>query len=127
MPRDLILIVDDDANSRILLRDMLELSGYETCESDTAEEGIRLARERAPALVLMDVQLPGMSGIEALHVLRGEPATQRMPVIAVTASIMHNEEKAIIAAGFNAFERKPISIERLLQTVRGVLARREQG
>jgi two-component system cell cycle response regulator DivK len=123
MSRRLILIVDDDANSRILLRDMLELSGYSTCDTDTAEEGVRVAGEKRPALVLMDVQLPGMSGIEALNLLRAQPGTAHIPVIAVTASIMNNQEREIIEAGFDGFERKPISVARLLQTVRAVLER----
>jgi two-component system cell cycle response regulator DivK len=127
MSRNLILIVDDDANSRILLRDMLELSGYSTCETDTAEDGIRMAGERRPALVLMDVQLPGMSGIEALDRLRADPAIAHIPVIAVTASIMNNQEREIIDAGFDGFERKPISVARLLKTVRAVLERAAPG
>jgi CheY-like chemotaxis protein len=121
MSGELILIIDDDLNSRILMRDMLELSGYLTCETDTGEGGIRQAVEAAPALVLMDVQLPGMSGIDALHQLRANPATAHIPVIAVTASIMNNQEQAVIEAGFDGLERKPISVARLLQTVRAVL------
>jgi two-component system, cell cycle response regulator DivK len=76
MSAPLILIVEDDPNSRKLLRDVLGIVGYETIEAITAEEGIRLALERAPALILMDIRLPGINGIEALRQLRAEPRTR---------------------------------------------------
>ena len=85
MANELILIVEDNEKNRKLVRDVLQFKGYQTIESETAEEGIRLAREKMPALVLMDFQLPGMNGIEAFKVLRADPQTSAIPIIAVTA------------------------------------------
>ena len=86
-----------------------------------AEDGIKLATERRPDLILMDIQLPGMNGIEALKVLRAEPQTAKIPVIAVTASVMTQDRARIMAAGFNGFQSKPISVNQLLATVRDAL------
>ena len=83
----------------------------------------RLARERDPALVLMDVQLPGISGIEALTQLRADPVTRSTPVIAITASVMPQDRQKIMAAGFDGFQGKPISVKELLETVRQILDR----
>src|SRR5215831_2017657 len=85
---ELILIVEDNPKNLKLVRDTLQVKGYQTVETDTGEEGVQLARERRPALILMDIQLPGMNGIEALRELRADPMTQAIPVIAVTASVM---------------------------------------
>ena len=89
----LILIVEDNDKNLKLVRDVLQVKGYETIEAGTAEDGIVLARERKPDLILMDIQLPGMNGIEALGVLRAEPATAAIPVVAVTASVMQQDRK----------------------------------
>ena len=85
---------------------------------------MRLARERHPALILMDIQLPGISGIEALQRLRADPLTSPTPVIAVTASVMTHDRARIMAAGFNGFQSKPISVSQLLATVRESLDKR---
>lgn len=82
---------------------------------------MRLARERRPALILMDIQLPGIDGIEALQRLRADPVTSATPVIAVTASVMTQDRSRIMAAGFNGFQSKPISVNQLLATVRETL------
>jgi len=81
----LILIVEDNEKNMKLVRDVLRVKGYDTLEAVTAEDGIKLASERKPDLILMDIHLPGMNGIEALHVLRGNSDTAPIPVIAVTA------------------------------------------
>jgi two-component system cell cycle response regulator DivK len=121
MPNELILIIEDDEKSRKLVRDVLGLKGYRTVETDTAEEGLKLARQQHPALILMDIHLPGMNGIEALQTLRNDFATNGIPVIAVTASVMHNQRQQVMNAGFNALERKPLNIADFLKTVRRVL------
>jgi two-component system, cell cycle response regulator DivK len=126
MSNELILIIEDDANTRMLLRDLLVVTGYRTMESQTAEEGIQLAQQHRPALVLMDIHLPGMNGIEALRRLRRGTGTGAIPVIAVTASVMDDQRQAAMDAGFDAFERKPISITGLLQTVRSVIDRSKE-
>ena len=114
----LILIVEDNEKNMKLVRDVLQVKGYATIEAGTAEDGIRLASERKPDLVLMDIQLPGMNGIDALGVLRADPATARIPVIAVTASVMQQDRKLITEAGFDAYIGKPINLKEFLATVR---------
>jgi len=118
---ELILIVEDNPQSLKLVRDILQVKGYQTLETETGEEGVRLARERHPALILMDIQLPGINGIEALQRLRADPVTSATPVIAVTASVMTQDRTRIMAAGFNGFQSKPISVNQLLATVREIL------
>ena len=121
MAGELILIVEDNEKSRKLVRDILQVKGYRTLETETAEEGVRLAQESRPALVIMDLQLPGMNGIEALQALRADPRTQGIPVIAVTASAMTFSQPEIMAAGFDGYQTKPISVKEFLETVRAVL------
>jgi two-component system, cell cycle response regulator DivK len=121
MAHELILIVEDNPKNLKLVRDTLQVTGYQTVEAETGEEGVALARERHPALVLMDIQLPGISGIEALRELRADPVTRAIPVIAVTASVMAQERQKVMAAGFDGFQGKPISVRELLATVRGLL------
>ena len=121
MANELILIVEDNPQSLKLVRDILQIKGYQTLEAETGEEGVRLACERHPALILMDIQLPGINGIEALQRLRADPVTSPIPVIAVTASVMTQDRARIMAAGFNGFQSKPISVNQLLATVREAL------
>jgi CheY-like chemotaxis protein len=121
---ELILIVEDQPLNRKLVRDVLQARGYRTLECETGEEGVQLARTHRPALVLMDIQLPGINGIEALRQLRAEPATRSIPVIAVTASAMQQNRQLILEAGFDAYQPKPIDVKAFLLAVRDVLDRR---
>jgi len=116
-----ILIVEDNEKNMKLVRDVLQVKGYQTLEAGTAEDGIALAQAHSPDLVLMDIQLPGMSGIEALGVLRANPATAHIPVIAVTASVMQQDRKLITEAGFDAYIGKPINLKEFLQAVREMI------
>ena len=124
MPGELILLVEDNDNNRMLVRDVLQASGYRVVEAENAEDGLRMAMEQGPALILMDIQLPGMNGIEALQRLRADPATCAIPVVAVTASAMMQDRRQIMAAGFDGYQAKPISVKGFLQTVREILPRR---
>ena len=124
MANELILIVEDNPKNLKLVRDTLQVKGYQTIETETGEEGVRLARVRRPALILMDIQLPGINGLEALHQLRADPTTSGIPVIAVTASVMPQDRTRIMAAGFDGFQEKPISVRELLVTVRDILDKR---
>jgi len=117
----LILIVEDNDKNLKLVRDVLQVKGYATIEALNAEDGLVLARERKPDLVLMDIQLPGMNGIEALGVLRADPGTAAIPVVAVTASVMAQDRNKITEAGFDAYVGKPINLKEFLDTVRRVL------
>jgi two-component system, cell cycle response regulator DivK len=123
MAGELILIVEDNEKNRRLVRDVLQFKGYETIETETGEEGVELARTRHPALVLMDIQLPGMDGISALKVLRQDPATRAIRVMAVTASAMTQDRQTILAAGFDAYQSKPINVKGFLEAVQELLAR----
>ncbi|HYB40544.1 MAG TPA: response regulator [Candidatus Methylomirabilis sp.] len=123
MAGELILIVEDNEKNRKLERDVLQFHGYRTIEAETGEDGVRLARERAPALVLMDIQLPGISGIEALGQLRADASTRGIPVIAVTASAMTQDRQKIMAAGFDGYQSKPISVKEFVGAVREMLDR----
>jgi len=123
MANELILIVEDDAESRMLERDILTYNGYRVLEAETAEAGLKLAREAHPALILMDIRLPGRDGIAALRELRADVATCDVPVIAVTASAMNQDRRHITAAGFNGYHGKPIDIVELVASIREILAR----
>jgi CheY-like chemotaxis protein len=123
MAGELILIVEDNEKNRRLVRDVLQFKGYETIETETGEEGVELARSRQPALVLMDIQLPGMDGITALRLLRQDPATRGIRVMAVTASAMTQDRQTILAAGFDAYQSKPINVKGFLEAVQELLAR----
>jgi len=119
-----ILIVEDNDKNMKLVRDVLQVKGYQTLEAGTAEDGIALAQAHSPDLVLMDIQLPGMNGIEALGVLRANPDTAHIPVIAVTASVKQQDRKQITEAGFDAYIGKPINLKEFLQSVRELLEAR---
>jgi len=118
MSARLVLIVEDNEKNRKLERDLLQFKGYATLEADNAEDGIRMANERLPDLILMDVQLPGMDGIDALGRLRSNPATRDIPVIAVTASAMKQDRDRIMQAGFDDYQRKPLDIRDFVELVR---------
>jgi two-component system, cell cycle response regulator DivK len=119
----LILIVEDNEKNMKLVRDVLQAKGYQTIEAVTGEEGVRLGLELKPDLVLMDIQLPGITGIEALRQLRANGDTASIPVIAVTASVMQQDRKLITEAGFDGYIGKPINLREFLDTVRAALER----
>ena len=123
MANELILLVEDNEKNRKLVRDLLIVKGYQLIEAETGEEALTLARERGPALILMDIQLPGIDGIETLRRLRAEAATATIPVVAVTASAMTRDRQKILAAGFDGYQAKPISVRPFLEAVREVLDR----
>jgi two-component system, cell cycle response regulator DivK len=118
-----ILIVEDNEKNMKLVRDVLQAKGYTTVEAGTAEDGVRLAGERVPDLILMDIHLPGMSGVDALKLLRADASTASIPIAAVTASVMQQDRAMIMDAGFDAYVAKPISLKEFLDTVRTLLER----
>ena len=121
MAGELILIIEDNDKNRKLVRDVLQVKGYKTIETTTAEEGLRLASEKSPALILMDIQLPGMDGITALKQLRADPITKAIRVIAITASAMTHNRQTILAEGFDGYQTKPISLKDFLGEIERVL------
>jgi two-component system, cell cycle response regulator DivK len=119
---DLILIVEDNERNLKLLRDLLDAHGYRTAVARTGEEGVAFARADLPALVLMDVQLPGMDGVAALRELRASPETGGIPVVAVTASVMKEDRDRLLRAGFDGYLEKPIDVRALPAYIEARLA-----
>ena len=120
----LILIVGDNDKNRTLVRDVLTFKGYEVIETETGEEGVRLAQARRPSLVLMDIRLPGIDGVEALRRLRAEGTTRGIPVMAMTASVMTEDRQKILEAGFDGYQSKPINVTDFVAAVAQLLERR---
>ncbi len=123
MANELILVVEDNDKNRKLVRDVLQVKGYRVIEADSAETALTLAAEQTPDLVLMDIHLPGMSGIQALARLREAPATRAVPVLAFTASVMPQDRREIMSAGFDGFLAKPINLKEFLATVTATLGK----
>jgi len=113
-----VLIVEDNEKSMKLFRDVLQATGYSTLEATTGEEAIELSLSQAPALVLMDVQLPGIDGVEALERLRQNKRTASIPVLALTAQAMSGDRDRFLDAGFDGYLSKPVDVAELLQAVR---------
>jgi two-component system cell cycle response regulator DivK len=112
-----ILLVEDNARNMTLLRDVLRATGYRTLEASTGGQALILASEHRPALVLMDIRLPDMDGVEALRRLRMDERTAAIPVLAVTAQAMKGDRERSKAAGFDGYLSKPVDIDELLATV----------
>jgi two-component system cell cycle response regulator DivK len=123
MAGELILIVEDNDKNRKLVRDVLTFKGYTTIEAETGEAGVRLAYERRPSLVLMDIRLPGIDGMEALRQLRAEPTTRDIPIMALTASVMSEDRQRIVGAGFDGYQSKPINVTDFVTAVTQLLGR----
>ena len=117
-----ILIVEDNEKNMKLVRDILRHNGHETIEATTGGEGVRLASEKKPDLILMDIQLPDIDGIEALNRIRKDASLDGVAVIAVSASVMPDDQQKIVTSGFDAFVTKPINLKQFLDTVKRFLA-----
>ena len=116
-----ILVVEDNERNLKLLRDLLEYEGYDVRVARTGEDAVTLAVKDPPDLVLMDLQLPGIDGVEALHRLRESPRTVDVPVVAVTAQAMKQDRERVLQAGFNGYVEKPISVRAFPDQVRRFL------
>lgn len=127
MANELILIVEDNEKNRRLLRKVLQVSGYRVAEVETGRDAVVAAREQRPDLILLDYQLPDIDGIEVFRLIRADPAIKRMPIVAVTASAMPEDQKRMREAGFDGFETKPINVKDLLVTVAKFLAPEYKG
>lgn len=112
-----ILIIEDTENNRILLTRRLKPRGFEVVTAEDAEKGVAMVPAENPSLILMDVGLPGMSGWEATRVLKGDPATRHVPVIALTAHAMDGDREKAVAAGCDDYEIKPIDFPRLFEKI----------
>ena len=117
MSGESVLIVEDNVKNLKLVRDVLQFHGYVTLEAESGEAGIDLARAQHPALILMDVQLPGMDGRAAMKVLKADPSTQYIPIIALTAFAMKGDQESLLAEGFDGYLSKPVNIKELPKVV----------
>ena len=113
-----VLVVEDNERNMKLLRDVLAAAGYRTLEAASGQEAIELATEHLPDLVLMDLRLPDIDGVEALGRLRADERTASIPVLAVTAQAMHGDRERFLAAGFDDYIAKPVDVAGLVGTVR---------
>jgi two-component system, cell cycle response regulator DivK len=118
MTGERILVVEDNAKNMKLFRDVLVATGYRTLEATTGSEAVDLASEHTPDLVLMDIQLPDLDGVQALRRLREDPRTAGIPVLALTAQAMHGDRERFLAAGFDGYLSKPVDVRQLIGTVR---------
>ena len=118
MAGERVLVVEDNDKNMKLLRDVLRVSGYSTIEATTGEQAVELALVHEPVLVLMDVRLPGIDGVEALEQLRQDERTSSIPVLALTAQAMSGDCDRFIAAGFDGYLSKPVDVAELLRAVR---------
>jgi two-component system cell cycle response regulator DivK len=118
MAGEQILVVEDNEKSMRLFRDVLLATGYRPLEATTGGQAVELAAEHAPALVLMDIQLPDMDGVEVLGRLLADERTASIPVLALTAQAMQGDRERFLAAGFDGYVSKPVNVVEFLDTVR---------
>jgi two-component system cell cycle response regulator DivK len=118
MTGERVLVVEDNEKNMKLFRDVLAAAGFRALEARTGMEAVNLAAEHTPNLVLMDIQLPDLDGVQALDRLRADPRTATIPVIALTAQAMRGDRERFLAAGFDGYVSKPVNVRDLIETVR---------
>ena len=118
-----ILIVEDNEKNMKLFRDVLQATGHTTLEASTGEDAVELAVSHSPALVLMDVQLPGIDGIDALALLRADERTAAIPVVALTAQAMQGDRERFLEAGFDGYISKPVDVADFVRTIEAYVSR----
>ena len=118
MSGERVLVVEDNEMNMKLVRDILQATGYSPLEASSGEQALALAVENAPALVLMDMQLPDIDGTEALQRLRSDERTAGIPVLALTAQAMQGDRERFLAAGFDGYLSKPVDVDELIAAVR---------
>ncbi len=122
-----ILIVEDNAKNMKLVRDLLQHKGYTTLEAEDGETGVRLALQARPDLILMDIQLPDIDGVTALARIRQDSSLDHVPCLAVSASVMPDQQQRIVGSGFDGFIAKPISLKTFLAAVDAALLQGRKG
>jgi CheY-like chemotaxis protein len=122
-----LLIVDDEPENIELLQRRLVKRGFEIISASNALDGIALAESQSPALILMDIKMPNIDGLEAMRRLRAGATTQNIPIIALTAHAMAEDKQRALAAGANEYESKPIDLPQLIGKIQGLIANRESG
>jgi CheY-like chemotaxis protein len=121
MANEKILVIEDNQMNMMLVRDLLQLEGYTVLEATDAERGVQLARENLPDLILMDIQLPGMDGLEATRIICQDPVLKMVPVVALTSYAMKGDEQMATAAGCAGYIAKPLDTRSFNDTVSGFL------
>ena len=121
-----ILIVEDILMNRRLIQDILTYHGYEVIEAENGEEAVKIAREQKPDLIIMDLQMPVMNGFEAIKILRSDPMTKDIKVIAVTSFAMAGDREKVLAAGFDDYISKPLNTRALPEMVKRHLGNEEE-
>ena len=119
MSDELVLIVDDNEKNLWLARDVLGFAGFRTLEAGTGADGIASAIANQPDVILMDIRLPDMDGTEAARLLKDEPRTAQIPIVALTSLAMKGDREWFLATGFDGYLEKPISVRELPDQVRG--------
>jgi two-component system cell cycle response regulator DivK len=112
-----ILIVEDDPKSLTLTRDLLQISGYTTIEATNGEQGVELAKAKKPDLILMDIMMPKMDGLEATRILKADITTKNIPIVALTSYAMKGDKEHMLEAGCDGYIAKPVDIQELLKAV----------
>ncbi|MDP9283501.1 MAG: response regulator [Actinomycetota bacterium] len=125
MSEELILIVDDNEMNVKLARDVLRFAGFRTLEAGTGGEGVLLATEHLPDVVLMDIRLPDMDGTTAVRELKHDPRTAQIPIVAVTSFAMKGDRERFLSEGFDGYLEKPISVKEFPEQVRSFCRRRD--
>lgn len=119
---ELLLIIEDDARNRKLLRSVLEVHGYRCLEAVNGREGVEVAKQHLPDAILMDIQMPVMGGIEATRRLKNDPRTREIPVLALTSHAMNSDKERITAAGCDGYLAKPLNLNEVLHQLQRYLA-----
>jgi two-component system cell cycle response regulator DivK len=119
--KNTVLVVEDEPLNRKLIRDILAHRGTAVIEASNGREGVDLAAEMNPGLILMDIQLPGMNGMEATRLIKANPASRHIPIVALTGYAMDGDEKRMLEAGCDGYLSKPFKIKELLQLVESFL------
>ena len=118
-----ILVVEDEPKNLKLLRDLLQVSGYRTIEAADGKQGVELAKAEKPDLILMDMEMPVMDGLEATRILKADPMANGIPIVALTSYVMKGDEERIRAAGCDGYIAKPIDTREFLKKIREYLTR----
>ena len=121
-----ILIVEDEPKNMKLLRDLLQRFGYEILEASDGEEGVKSAGEKIPNLILMDIMMPKMDGLEATRIIKANTQTKQIPIIALTSYAMKGDRERTIEAGYDGYIAKPIDIQEVLKTIEHFLTIKEK-
>ena len=121
-----ILIVEDEPKNMKLLRDLLQRFGYEILEAPDGEQGVKITMEKIPDLILMDIMMPKMDGLEATRIIKADNKTKHIPVIALTSYAMKGDREKTIEAGCDGYIAKPIDIQEVLKTIEHFLTAQEK-